>query len=71
MEMESTKSTKLDLSALHHLLRKSSKVKRTNTLLATWDTIAKASEAENMSTAKMSRCVKNKNIINDYYYSVI
>ena len=40
-------------------------------LLATWDTIAKAAEAENMSTAKMSRCVKNKNIINDYYYSVI
>jgi hypothetical protein len=45
--------------------------KEANTLLATWDTIAKAAEAENMSTAKMSRCVKNKNIINDYYYSVI
>jgi hypothetical protein len=30
----------------------------------------KASEAENMSAAKMSRCVKNKTIINDYYYSV-
>jgi very-short-patch-repair endonuclease len=45
--------------------------KETNTLLATWDTIVKASEAENISTAKMSRCVKNKNIINDYYYSVI
>ena len=45
--------------------------KETNTLLATWDTIAKAAEAENVSTAKMSRCVKNKNIINDYYYSVI
>jgi very-short-patch-repair endonuclease len=45
--------------------------KETNTLLATWDTIAKAAEGENMSTAKMSRCVKNKNIINDYYYSVI
>ena len=43
----------------------------TNALLATWDTIAKAAESENMSTAKMSRCVKNKNIINDYYYSVI
>ena len=43
----------------------------THILLATWDTIAKAAEAENMSTAKMSRCVKNKNIINDYYYSVI
>jgi hypothetical protein len=45
--------------------------KESNTLLATWDTIAKAAEAENVSTAKMSRCVKNKNIINDYYYSVI
>ena len=43
----------------------------TNALLATWDTIAKAAESENMSAAKMSRCVKNKNIINDYYYSVI
>jgi hypothetical protein len=39
--------------------------------LATWDTIAKAAESENMCAAKMSRCVKNKNIINDYYYSVI
>jgi predicted nuclease with TOPRIM domain len=45
--------------------------KETNTLLATWDTIVKASEAENMSAAKMSRYVKNKNIVNDYYYSVI
>jgi hypothetical protein len=45
--------------------------KESNALLATWDTIVKASEAENMSAAKMSRCVKNKNIINDYYYSVI
>ena len=41
-----------------------------NELLATWDTIAKASQAEGFSTAKMSRCVKNKIIINDYYYSV-
>jgi hypothetical protein len=43
----------------------------TNVLLATWDTIAKAAESENVSAAKMSRFVKNKNIINDYYYSVI
>jgi len=42
-----------------------------DTLLATWDTIAKAAEAEGISTAKMSRFVKNKNIINDYYYSAI
>jgi len=43
----------------------------TNMVLATWDTIAKAALAENMCAAKMSRCVKNKNIINDYYYSVM
>ena len=43
----------------------------TNMVLATWDTIAKAALSENMCAAKMSRCVKNKNIINDYYYSVI
>jgi hypothetical protein len=45
---------------------------KTDILLATWDTIAKAALSEGISTAKMSRCVKNKNIINDdYYYSVI
>ena len=42
---------------------------KTNILLASWDTIAKAAELEGISTAKMSRCVKNKNIINDYYYA--
>ena len=41
---------------------------QTDILLATWDTIAKAAEAEGISAAKMSRCVKNKTIINDYYY---
>ena len=45
--------------------------KETDILLATWDTIAQAAESENMCAAKMSRYVKNKNIINDYYYSVI
>lgn len=43
----------------------------TNELLATWDTIAKAAEMEGVCSAKMSRYIKNKNIINDYYYSVI
>ncbi len=43
----------------------------TDILLATWDTIATAAASEGISPAKMSRCVKNKNIINDYYYSVI
>ena len=42
---------------------------KTDILLATWDTIAKAAELEYISAAKMSRCVKNKTIINDYYYS--
>jgi len=44
---------------------------KTDMLLATWDTIAKAALSEGISTAKMSRCVKNKIIIDDYYYSVI
>jgi hypothetical protein len=42
---------------------------KTNILLASWDTIVKASELEGISAAKMSRCVKNKVIINDYYYT--
>ena len=42
---------------------------KTNILLATWDTIAKAAELEGISAAKMSRCVKNKTIVNDYYYA--
>jgi hypothetical protein len=44
---------------------------QSNLLLATWETIAQAAESEGISKAKMSRCVKNKNIINDYYYSII
>ena len=44
---------------------------KTNDLLGTWDTIAKAAESENISAAKMSRSVKNKTVYNDdYYYSV-
>jgi predicted nuclease with TOPRIM domain len=42
----------------------------THALLGTWDTIAKAADSENCSTAKMSRCVKNKTVIQDYYYTV-
>ena len=44
---------------------------KTDILLATWDTIAKAALSEGISTARMSRCVKNKVIVDDYYYSVI
>ena len=43
----------------------------TNLLLGTWDSIVKAAETENISASKMSRFVKNKTIINDYYYSII
>jgi len=43
--------------------------KNTGEILGTWETIAKAAEAENISAAKMSRSVKNKIIYNnDYYY---
>ena len=41
----------------------------THLLLSTWETIAKAADAEGFSTAKMSRCVKGKTVIDDYYYS--
>jgi hypothetical protein len=39
-------------------------------ILATWQTIVKASVAENISAAKMSRSIKNKTIFNDYFYSI-
>lgn len=43
---------------------------KTNVLLTKWDTIAKAAESENVSNAKMSRYIKNKTEVNDYYYTV-
>ena len=43
--------------------------KDTKQLLSTWDSIAKAADVEGISAAKMSRCVKNKIIINDYFYT--
>jgi len=40
-------------------------------VLNTWDTIAKASEFENISAAKMSRSIKhNLQFNNDYYYRI-
>jgi len=42
----------------------------TDQVLGTWDTIAKASEVENVSNSKMSRYIKNKTIVGDYYFSV-
>jgi prophage antirepressor-like protein len=42
---------------------------KTNHLIATWQTIAKAAESEKIATSKMSRSIKNKTIFNeDYYY---
>jgi hypothetical protein len=41
-----------------------------NQVIKTWNTIAKASESEGFSTAKMSRSVKDKTVFNDYYYCV-
>ena len=43
----------------------------TNILLGTWETIAKASSYEKLSSAKLSRMIKNKTTINDYYYKTI
>ena len=41
-------------------------------LIAKWETIAKAAEAESLSAAKMSRSVKAKTVFdNDYYYCVV
>jgi hypothetical protein len=39
-----------------------------NQILKTWNTIVKAAESEGFSTAKMSRSVKDKTVIQDYYY---
>jgi hypothetical protein len=47
------------------------KHKDTNEILCKWDTIAKAALNEGMSAAKMSRSVKNKTIIDDFYYTIM
>jgi hypothetical protein len=44
---------------------------KTDILLATWDSIAKASRAECISTSKLSRFIIDKDIIDDYYYTII
>ena len=44
----------------------------TGQVLGTWDTIAKAAEAEHISAPKMSRSIKNAIVLNnDYYYKII
>ena len=43
--------------------------KDTGYFLATWDSIARAALEEGISAARMSRCIKNRIIINDYIYS--
>jgi prophage antirepressor-like protein len=40
----------------------------TDILLGTWETIAKTATSEKLSSAKLSRMIKNKIISNDYYY---
>jgi hypothetical protein len=42
-----------------------------NFLITTWETIAKAADAEKFSPAKMSRSIKNKVTFNDEYYYCI
>lgn len=42
----------------------------THQLLGSWPTIAKAALTEGVCAAKMSRCVKAKTVIADYYYCV-
>ena len=44
--------------------------KTTNEVIKKWETIAKAAVAEEMSTAKMSRSIKNRVDFNDYYYAL-
>ena len=41
---------------------------KTNEILNTWSSISKAALDENFSSAKMSRIIKNKTLINDCYY---
>ena len=43
---------------------------KSNVLLTKWDTIAKAAESENVSNAKMSRYIKSKTEVDDYYYTL-
>jgi hypothetical protein len=47
------------------------RLKSTNDRNGTWETIAKAAEAEKMSAAKMSRSIKNNVVFNDEYYYAI
>ena len=42
---------------------------KTNQLLNSWTTIAKAAMSENITPAKMSRSIKNKIVYNDYFYT--
>ena len=44
---------------------------KTDQIIGSWETIAKAAEFENISASKMSRSIKNKIIFNDYYYKTI
>jgi len=43
----------------------------TDYVLGKWDTIANAAKNENISAAKMSRCIKGGTPINNYYYCIL
>ena len=42
----------------------------TNQVINSWDTIVKAATNENRCASKMSRSIKNKSVIDGYFYSV-
>lgn len=44
---------------------------KTKEIINTWDTIAKAAETEQISSAKMSRIIKNQTLINSNYLYTI
>jgi hypothetical protein len=43
----------------------------TNELLGSWESIAKAAVSENISSAKLSRSIKQKTPFQDYYYCTV
>jgi len=51
--------------------KKVEKRDKSNNLIGTWETIAKAAQSENFSAPKMSRSIKNKTIFNDDYHYCI
>ena len=42
----------------------------TGYVLQTWDSILKAAQAEKLTTAKMSRSIKDATVFIDYFYRI-